>query len=356
MKELFENKLFRMCMISIIVIILIIIILVAIVGGGSKKITEYGLISAAKRYYQNNPSFLPKENYESATVSVPTLVSTGYISSKASGSTCPSYATVVNMNGTYEYYSTLLCDNNGTYTTLLNKIMSNITTNGSGLYNINGKYIFRGENPNNYVKFANSLWRIIGIDENNNIKMIYSDIYTEYQAWDDRYNKEIDDQRGVNEYVRSEKSRIKEFLDNLFTNEIYIENFTFDRIAMLAKHNVCIGKINIETNNVNACSKTLSNERVTAITVNDYVNASLDPACSIKNSINCQNYNFLSNNGWTVNASSANSYDVYYIDAEEGLKTGYASFGNAIRPVISIKNSAIYAGGTGTVLDPYTIK
>ena len=357
MSDLFENKLFRVCLITIIVIILIIVILAAVIGSGSKTLTENSLISAAQRYYKDNPSALPKEVYDSRRVNVSTLVLNGYISSKVNGVECPSYATVTNMNGVYQYSATLLC-NGGTnsYTTLLSKMLSNRVTSGAGLYDVNGKYAYRGENPNNYVQFANSLWRILGVDENNNIKIVYYDIYTQYQAWDDRYNKDIDDWRGINDYVGNEKSRIKEYLDGIFNDEIFKEGLTFDQIALMAKHNVCIGKLNSSSKVSSICNKTLDNQLVTTITVSDYINASLDKSCSLSNSINCQNYNFLSNNTWTINASSDNSYDVYYIDAEEGLKPAYASFGNAIRPVVALKNSTIYVAGTGTHDDPYLIK
>ena len=166
------------------------------------------------------------------------------------------------MNGNYSYTPVLMC-NNGTTTntTLVNKLVSNLVTTGSGLYNDNGKYLFKGENPNNYVQFGESKWRIIGLDENNNIKMIYSDLYVQYQAWDDRYNKDVDKQNGINEYVGNEKSRIKEYLDTFFTNENNIEKFNAARISKTTKFTTCTGKADLENGNINICSDTLT-ERI----------------------------------------------------------------------------------------------
>ncbi len=355
MDKLLENKLFRICLLSVVVIVLIILIIAIFVGSRSKAVTETGLINAAKRYYATNEYLLPKQKYDTTTLSLATLVSTGYINSKLEGSSCPSYVTVTNMGGNYEYNANIVCDSSSSVS-LLTKLLANRVTSGSGLYDYNGSYIFRGENPNNWVSLGNLKWRIVGIDESNNIKLIYNDLYVQYLEWDDRYNKEIDDQRGINEYVSNEKSRLKEYLDSFLSNEITGENFTGKVISLLSKHSVCIGKINVESGNINACNNKLDGQLVSTISVNDYVNASLDSNCSMTKSINCQNYNFLNQYGWTVNANSANSYTSYYIDVDEGLRTQFSSLRSAVRPVIALKNNTIYVAGTGTYDDPYLIR
>lgn len=357
MKELLENKLFRVCLGAIVFIILIIIIVMLIVSGRNKTITEQSLSNAAKLYYERNTALLPRENYDSVSVSISTLIQNGYINKDAKGATCPSYVTVTNMNGNYSYTPFIMCSSGNTINTisLVNKIVSNQVTTGSGLYNDNGKYIFKGENPNNYVRFGESNWRIIGLDENNNIKMIYSDLYVQYQAWDDRYNKDIDKPNGINEYMSNEKSRIKEYLDNFFINENNIEKYTGGRVAKTTKHTVCVGKANLNSGDINICDETIT-ERISTITIEDYVNASLDSSCNMLNTKNCQNYNFLNMSGWTINADSKDSHSVYYIDDEEGIQSAPAYIGKAIRPVITLKNDTIYVSGTGTQLDPFMIK
>ena len=358
MKDLLENKVFRICLVSVVVIIIIMLLIALFVGNTSKVITEYSLVNAAKKYYENNSYLLPKEKYDSTTVSLPTLVSTGYINEKSEGSTCPSYVTVTNLGSTYDYNAVLMCNNSNTPNiTLMNKLLTNNVTSGSGLYNMNGSYIFRGENPNNYVKLGNLKWRVMSI-EGTSIKLVYDDILYAgfFNPWDDRYNKDLNEQRGINDYVTSEKSRLKEYLDNFLSMDINGEVFNGKFLSLLTKHSVCTGKVNIENGSNNACSNTLDNERVSTITVNDYINTSLDSSCSFTNSINCQNYNFLSKYGWTINANSSNSYEAYYIDEEEGLKTAYTSLPMPVRPVITIKNNVIYVSGSGTELDPYIVK
>ena len=353
MRDLLENKVFRICLISVVVIIIIMLLIALFVGRGKKTITEFSLIEASKRYYEKNSNLLPKQKYETSTVNLSTLIENGYVNSKVT-SECPVYVTVTNLGNTYDYNAVTECFKNGT---LLNKLLTNKTSSGSGLYDLNGGYIFRGENPNNYVKLGNFKWRVIGIDSNSNIKLIYSDILyaTLFNEWDDRYNEDVDSQRGKNEYLTSEKSRLKEYLDNFLSMEINGEYFSGKLISILTRHNVCIGKLNIN-NNSNICSKVLDNQLVSTITTNDYINASLDPLCSLSNSINCQNYNFLNSYGWTINANAENTYTAYYIDEYEGLKTQFASLRSPVRPVITIKNTVNYLSGTGTEEDPYIVR
>lgn len=356
MKKLFENKLIRITLLALIVIIFLIVIIALLVSTGTKKVNENNLVNAAKAYYNANSSLLPKNNYGSTTVSLATLISTGYMSSKVT-SACPAYVTVTNMNGSYYYTPTIACDSNGGMAaTLVSKITENRVTSGSGLYYKDGTFIYRGEDPNNYVRFGETLWRIIGLDENGNIKMIYSDLYLEYQPWDDRYNKDTESAKGINQFLGNEKSRIKEFLDNFFNLGVNVDKFTPARISRTTTHSACVGKLDLANNIINSCSDILDNQMSSAITVGDYVNASLDSNCSINNTVTCQNYNFLNLPGWTANAYSGNTYSAYYIDADEGIQLSETFISRAIRPIISLKKDVYYHSGTGTMADPYMIR
>lgn len=355
MKDLLENKMFKVFIAVILLVIVIIIIAIVLISGKNKTLSEQDLINAANSYYQKNPALLPKENYDSTTVQLSTLISSGYISNEKEGSTCPTYVIVTNMNGTYSYTPIIKCATNNTNTTsLMSKLTAGITTTGSGLYNDNGKFIFKGENPNNYVRFGESLWRIIGLDENNSIKMIYSDIYVDYYEWDNRYNNDVNKDKGINDYIGNEKSRIKEYLDSFFSNENNINKYNAARIARTTKFNTCIGKVDINLGNINTCSETI-NSRIATLTIDDYINASLDSLCNINNTVNCRNYNFLNLDGWTINANSSNTYQAYFIDKDKGLYAVDTYIRAAVRPVIALKNDVTYVSGSGTQLDPYMI-
>lgn len=58
----------------------------------------------------------------------------------------------------------------------IDKLKNNVVNSGDGLYvdnNTTNRYVYRGQNPNNYIKLENNeLFRIISIEPNNTIKVI----------------------------------------------------------------------------------------------------------------------------------------------------------------------------------------
>lgn len=63
---------------------------------------------------------------------------------------------------------------------------SNIVTQNSGLYNNgNGTYTYKGANPNNYMYFAGTTWRILSIDSSK-FKLIREEKLDEDMAYDTR--------------------------------------------------------------------------------------------------------------------------------------------------------------------------
>lgn len=356
LKKLWENKMTRMFLITVVgLILLIIIIAVVSLNSGGSGVTEKKLISATKKYLTDNISLAPKNDYDSRTVTLSTLVANGYISSSSEGASCASYVSVVKLDSKYYYTPYIKCSNSNDSSLLKTKLVSNVVESGQGLYNYNGSYIFRGENPNNYVTLNDRKWRIIGLDANSNIKIIYSDLGGEYKAWDDRYNSTLDRQSGINDYSLS---RVKEYLDSYLDTmfDKKTEMFPNEVKVRLAKFSQCVGKIDIENNITDGCKDVIEDQLVGIITANDYVDASLDTSCTISNVKNCQNYNFLNNNSWTASAYNGNNVSIYYIDKNNGLKLSEAYIARAVYPVITLKSDVIYVSGTGTETNPYELK
>ena len=55
------------------------------------------------------------------------------------------------------------------------KLLENLTTVGEGLYADGyeeGRYVYKGENPNNYLKFNDELWRIVSLEKDGTIKIL----------------------------------------------------------------------------------------------------------------------------------------------------------------------------------------
>ena len=53
--------------------------------------------------------------------------------------------------------------------------MVDVVTTGDGLYKDSyeeGRYMYKGSNPNNYITFNGELWRIISVENDNTIKIM----------------------------------------------------------------------------------------------------------------------------------------------------------------------------------------
>ena len=62
---------------------------------------------------------------------------------------------------------------------------TDIVTSGDGLYKdeYEDRYFYKGANPNNYINFNNSLWRIISVENDGTIKIMKNENIGE-MAWD----------------------------------------------------------------------------------------------------------------------------------------------------------------------------
>ena len=55
------------------------------------------------------------------------------------------------------------------------QLKNNVVTTGNGLYadaTEPNRYIYKGQNPNNYITFNNELWRIISVENDDTLKII----------------------------------------------------------------------------------------------------------------------------------------------------------------------------------------
>lgn len=92
--------------------------------------------------------------------------------------------------------------------TLLN---NNEIKENDGLIKLDNSYYFNGNVSNNYVKFANLNWRILSINEDNFVKLIYSDNDLVSIFNNDLYSEEK---------VSYDNSNIKEYLDNFYNEKL----------------------------------------------------------------------------------------------------------------------------------------
>ena len=349
--------------ISIAILVpIILVILINIVYNGSKSYSkaEEKLKEAAKEYYKDRPNELTLGIGESYELDSSTLVANEYIKSLdnyiPNNSNCTGKVILSNTNGNILYNSYLDCGEDYQTKTLIDYIITNETTvtEGEGLHEENNQYIYKGDNPNNFIKIDERLYRILNIDENNKITIILSDNNINNRTvWDNRYNIDKKITSGINDY---EISRVYNYLNELIESEY----FNKDTLEKLEYQTLCIDKISLEeTVNKYNCNTILEDQIIGLVDIKQYMTASLDKNCTKATDGSCQNYNYLSNSEqdwWTLTGVSENSDEVYFIGSNEPASESRASNSFYIRETIKLTNNIIYVNGKGTENEPYLIK
>lgn len=327
------------------------------------------LLDKAKSYYSNHKDALPQTDTGKTSLNITTLVEDqeDYIGD----TTCNGSIDVINNNGYYMYAPNINCSDGYSSTKLSTHLISSLdtVTSGNGLYANYDYYIFRGDNVDNYVIFNDQLWRILRINSDGSIKIIETDYIVKSkkgnlelksskrpsQVWDNRYNVDKGSTSGYNDFIHDGiNSRIKDYLDDVYENE-----YSEETKGYIVKQNLCIGKRSIaETNNDGSveCSNILSDQYLGLIQLNEYINASLDPACISAESVTCSNYNYLATfktTFWSLTAVSENSYDVFKI----GKRMTDATSSSTATPkiVLNLSSEVSFTEGDGTEANPYII-
>lgn len=340
---------------SVIGIIIFMLLSMFILSSCSSKMSyeklEEKIVSATADYIRTNgkpavgtTSFVSSED----------LINNGYLKSldNYKNDNCTALVKVMNNNGVINYLPSLTC-NNYKSVKLREKILEdNLTVEKSGLFAIDGEYIYKGKYVNNYVKIGGKLWRILRIDSNGDIKLVSVESDGVSVQWDNKYNEITKSKTGENEY---ETSYIREVLLSRYSKYRDIHK------KHIVPKSICIGSRSykdIDKTNLLDCSKKLDDQYVGLINPSDYALASTDKDCITLKSGSCLNYNYLVNTlktTWTLNAISDNTYQAvaYY---NGNLKAEDISDTNDFNIVIYISGDEIYGDGNGTKDKPYTYK
>lgn len=366
---------------GIILIIVVAVIIVSLTSGGSisyDKIEEK-LTTAAKDYYKDNNGSLPKEIGESVEVDASKLSSAGYIKDISDyaedGVTCSGKVYVTKTSAGYDYATILDCGKNYKTSFLVDKLLENVVTSGNGLYSMEDVvvtgatlgvdedgydlssnelmrgYIYRGDKVDNYIKFGESLYRIIKIDGNNDF-VVSSSVKQTSVVFDNRYNSESTQTTGINDYT------VSRIYDSLIENYGTLSEKGFIKRKGITK-NVCIAPRNVDdiaTDGSIECSKVLKDQFYSLIPVFDIMNASLAEQCDTLSNKECMNYNYLITNSgyWTLTPSDKNSYTAYKVSS--GIISAKTNTNAPMKHVYYLTNKLVYVSGSGTKADPYIIK
>ena len=277
-------------------------------------------------------------------------------------------------------------------------------TNGQGLYYTSTNtednkttYYFRGAVENNYVSFAGFYWRIIRINEDGSVRLIYQGTAPTGSAstigssnfntnWDDNaYVGYMYGETGSSSYsathANTNDSRIKTVLDTWYEENL-LENyatyladagFCGDRSLSsgtgIAETTTYYGAYNRLYNNKTpqfACPQ--SNDLYTTSSSNKGNKAleypigliTADEVAYAGGVINKSNDSYYLNTGdyyWTMSPGYFAGLSAYewYVVSGENLYNNVVRFGSKARPVINLKSGIEITGGDGTIGNEYII-
>ena len=291
-------------------------------------------------------------------------------------------------------------------TTLIGGQEVDIVSGGDGLYADeyeSGRYIYRGQNPDNYITFNNETWRIIAKETDGTYKIIRNDVLAN-RAYDKENHRSTEKnsyctnpQYGCGVYAAvegtfsspsgsqsgtvTEDSSIKIYLND----DYYVNNINETAKEQMTSHSFNIGAVEqLMSASDDSIEKNIAGEKMYQWTgnvglanVSDILRASTNPLCTSAttsynngaNNTKC-NSNYLLDKGsassfmyWTINAYSGESCDSSTCTwfGYVGSSTASLNYDNALnssddapRPVVFLKSSTTL-NGSGTSDDPFTI-
>ena len=277
-----------------------------------------------------------------------------------------------------------------------------IVESGDGLYEDSyeeGRLIYRGQNPNNYITFNGETWRIIAKETDGTYKIIRNDVLPT-RAFDEANHRSTENnsycqnpEYGCGVYAAvdgtfsspsgsqsgtvTEDSSIKIYLND----DYYVNNINETAKGQMTSHSFNIGAVEkLNSSSSDSIEKNISGEKMYQWTgnvglanVSDILRASTNPLCTSattsNNNLTACNSNYLLDKGaastlyyWTINAYSDESGGNSDYTWRGGASSSRArvndaraySSTSAPRPVVFLK-SDITLNGSGTSEDPFTI-
>ena len=269
-------------------------------------------------------------------------------------------------------------------------LKNNITQTGDGLYidklQLN-RFIYKGENPNNYIKFNNENWRIISIEDDGTIKIILDGKLPTDRGYDNNsrngsantYCKLLDGKYyGCNAWGSATSLVSGTYTGtvtqnsslNIYLNGEYYNSLPDNLKNKISNHKFNIGEV-LYSPSLESISETekarVWKGNVGLINYSDYYKATTNKECNpAKNGYyygpqthdkypcSSDNYLFKEFEWFSIAPYFGNTNLAIRIAAYGGTYYWYVDALSAIRPVVYLKET-VKLTGTGTSSDPYVI-
>lgn len=205
----------------------------------------------------------------------------------------------------------------------------------------NSIYVFTGTDPNNYLKIADTLYRIMRIDRNG-IKVIREQPITS-MSWSEQNGVRFDEAQ-VNQYLNGS------YLETLASDKTYLNK----RIWNVGSLDVSQLKSMDQLERAETHYQTTKSYYISLPTISDYIMASGNKTCSI-NGTDCQNNYLLKKASYWTRIPVFEQNLIYQIQGNGKVIGMVPSTKADIYPVMYLKGYKTLMG-TGTKSDPYIIQ
>ena len=256
----------------------------------------------------------------------------------------------------------------------------------SNQYDNDGEvYYFAGNPTDNWVKWAGFYWRIIRINGNGSIRMIYQGTSanttgTGTQLQTSAFNSSYDRSEYVGlKYTSGQQhgqntnstimgvletwynSKLASYADDIDTNVGFCSdrNLQSGSWSSTGSHNyAAYGRLVSSSSNVNPSFKCSNSSDILKIPVGLITADETVYAGLAWSSGNSSNYLYTKQNYWTMspNRFTSSGYANVFLVGSSGHLSWYdVSFGYGVRPVVNLKSSVQITGGNGSSGSPYVI-
>ena len=270
-------------------------------------------------------------------------------------------------------------------------LIATVVSDGDGLYADSyeeGRYIYKGANPNNYITFSGETWRIISVENDGTIKIMRSESIGN-KAFDSKGLRDsssdgvggtycangsygcnawaINDNFSNGKYTGTvlKDAELKNYL-----NEEYLE--TLSDSDKVISHSWSIGAVTDDNNDLSAQiaseNGTTWNGKIGLITVSEYLRANTNTeqcgtfSLNNDNKSTCKTTDWmvpLSGYMWTISPNASSSSYVFGVSGSSynaGSVSNFSAYNSSsgVVPVLYL-TSDITLSGTGESGDPYVI-
>ena len=251
---------------------------------------------------------------------------------------------------------------------LQNKILgasnSNIVTTGEGLYSkttsTGTTYYYKGAVENNYVKFADKVFRIVRINEDGTIRLITQDsvasqkINSTSTTYNEMYYTNSEIKTAVENWYKTN------ITDKGFDGKVASGNYFCEQAKVVPNTNFTAGNATVATKDnytpsfdctTDGNGKGVVSGKVGLITIDEVLFAGGEIE---------SRSNFYLKNGsvyWMMSPIGVfnDVANVCYVTADGSLSRDNVDYNNDVRPVLNLSADTL-ASGSGTSSDPYIVK